>query len=103
MHRGGRGDARASCASPLGTPLVMAIPKARRTASGTADPSLALMVWRHSIREGAAAVSAEGRLAAAGGGKAVREGRESSMMEGGCTRLRQSAVSLPQRLPARLA
>jgi hypothetical protein len=21
MHRGGRGDARASCASPLGTPL----------------------------------------------------------------------------------
>ncbi len=22
MHRGGRGDARASCASPLGTPLV---------------------------------------------------------------------------------
>jgi hypothetical protein len=82
---------------------IMAIPKARRTASGTADPSLALMVWRHSIREAAAAVSAEGRLAAAGGGKAVREGRESSMMEGGCTRLRQSAVSLPQRLPARLA
>jgi hypothetical protein len=22
MHRGGRGDARASCASPLGTPLL---------------------------------------------------------------------------------
>jgi hypothetical protein len=22
MHRGGRGDARASCASPLGTPLI---------------------------------------------------------------------------------
>jgi hypothetical protein len=25
MHRGGRGDARASCASPLGTPLLSAI------------------------------------------------------------------------------
>jgi hypothetical protein len=24
MHRGGRGDARASCASPLGTPLLNA-------------------------------------------------------------------------------
>jgi hypothetical protein len=24
MHRGGRGDARASCASPLGTPLSIA-------------------------------------------------------------------------------
>ncbi len=23
MHRGGRGDARASCASPLGTPLIV--------------------------------------------------------------------------------
>jgi hypothetical protein len=23
MHRGGRGDARASCASPLGTPLAV--------------------------------------------------------------------------------
>ena len=23
MHRGGRGDARASCASPLGTPLLI--------------------------------------------------------------------------------
>jgi hypothetical protein len=23
MHRGGRGDARASCASPLGTPLTI--------------------------------------------------------------------------------
>jgi hypothetical protein len=23
MHRGGRGDARASCASPLGTPLLL--------------------------------------------------------------------------------
>jgi hypothetical protein len=25
MHRGGRGDARASCASPLGTPLCVRI------------------------------------------------------------------------------
>ncbi len=25
MHRGGRGDARASCASPLGTPLLLTV------------------------------------------------------------------------------
>jgi hypothetical protein len=72
------------------------IPSARLTASGTADPSLALIVWRHSIRP--AAVSAEGRLAVVAGGREVSEGRESSIMEGGCTRLR-----LSHRLPARLA
>jgi hypothetical protein len=27
MHRGGRGDARASCASPLGTPLSLGLHK----------------------------------------------------------------------------
>ena len=78
------------------------LPRARRTASGTALPSLALMVCLHSILW---VVSVDCRLTVlvVAVGREVREGRESSMMEGGWTRLRLSAASLPQKLPARFA
>jgi hypothetical protein len=48
MHRGGRGDARASCASPLGTPLFMGLPDPDQLERGT-DPDAGPPVIKQKI------------------------------------------------------
>jgi hypothetical protein len=57
-------------------------PSARRTASGTAEPSLAEREWRH-WRAGERGSSGTLGRRGAGGGAREREGRESSIREGG--------------------
>jgi hypothetical protein len=49
MHRGGRGDARASCASPLGTPLASS-PKRSESKWYAYVPTLDSNWLKHKVR-----------------------------------------------------